>query len=131
MSKRIQIRSSKAAPASGSYAQALKCGNLFFTTVVPYGMQCEIVGDTMAQQTKQTMENLRYLLEEAGIGFDNVVKVTAYLYESDTNFGEFAKVYESYFPEGDYPARSSHNASLFVHEGRQCMLEMEVMAVFD
>ncbi len=131
MSARIQIHSDKAAPASSSYAQALKWGNLFFTTVVPYDQNCEIKGDTMEEQTKQTMENLKYLLEAAGTDFDHVLRVTVYGYEWSKNFDEFNKVYITYFPEGDYPARSSHNGDIFVHNGKQCMLEMEVIAAID
>ncbi|MCL2080795.1 MAG: RidA family protein [Oscillospiraceae bacterium] len=128
MSARIQINSNRAAPALGSYSQGLKWNNLFFTTVVPFGMDGEIVGGTIEEQTRQTMQNLKYLLEDAGTDFDHVLRVTAYVFEPGRNLSGFIKTYEEYFPKGDYPARSSHEAALFVHDGRQCLIEMEVIA---
>lgn len=128
MSVRNQIHSEKAAPASGSYSQGLKWNRLFFTTVVPYDTSCNLVGDTMYEQTKQTMENLKYLLEEADSDLDHVLQVTAYLHDLDQYFGEFARAYEPYFQEGDYPARSSHESTNFMQEGRQCYVELQVIA---
>jgi 2-iminobutanoate/2-iminopropanoate deaminase len=131
MSTKIQIHSDKAAPSSSSYAQALRWGNLFFTTVVPYGMKCEIVGTTMEEQAKQTMENLKFLLEAAGTDFDHILRVTAHVYDLEKNFDAFERVYVSYFKTGDYPCRSSHNGNLFKHDGHQCLLELEVIAGID
>jgi 2-iminobutanoate/2-iminopropanoate deaminase len=131
MSKKIQIHSDKAAPASSSYAQALRWENLFFATVVPYDRECNIVGDDMEEQTRQTMENLKYLLEAAGTDFEHVLRVTVYGYEWAKNFDAFNKVYMEYFEEGDYPTRSSHNGDLFIHNNKQCLLEMEVIAAID
>ena len=128
MSARIQIHSKKAAPASGSYSQGLKWKDMFFTTVVPYDADCNLVGTTMYEQTKQTMENLKYLLEDAGSDMDHVLVVTAYLHDLDKYFGEFARAYEEYFTAGDYPARSSHESENFKHEGIQCYVELQVMA---
>jgi 2-iminobutanoate/2-iminopropanoate deaminase len=128
MSVRNQSHCAKAAPASGSYAQGLRWKDLFFTTVVPYDTDCELVGDTIEEQTKQTMENLKFLLEEAGSGFGGVLQVAAYINDMDANFDGFAKVYESYFDEGDYPARSSHEATNFKHNGKQCFVELSVIA---
>lgn len=128
MSARKQIRSKKAAPASGSYSQGLKWKDLFFTTVVPYDLNLDLVGTSVEEQTKQTMENLRFLLEDAGSDFDHVLQVSAYIFDLDSNFGGFAKVYESYFTEDDFPARSSHESKNFIHNGVQCYVELQVVA---
>jgi len=131
MSARIQVNSRRAAPAFGSYSQGLRWHNLFFTTVVPFDMEGKIAGDTIEEQTRHTMKNLQFLLEDAGTDFDHVLRVTAYVFEPEKNQAGFAKVYEEYFPQGDYPARSSHEAKLFQHDGKQCLIELEVIAGID
>lgn len=128
MSARKQIRSERAAPASGSYSQGLIWKDLIFTTVVPFDNDLNLVGTSVEEQTKQTMENLRFLLEDAGSDFDHVLQVSAYIFDLESNFSGFAKVYESYFKVGDYPARSSHESKNFTHNGVQCYVELQVIA---
>jgi 2-iminobutanoate/2-iminopropanoate deaminase len=91
----------------GPYNQAVKKGNtLFVSGQIPLIPQTGILitGD-IRPQTIQVMENLSALLTEAGMTFDNVVKVSIFL--SDMNdFAVVNEVYGSYFA-GDYPARET------------------------
>lgn len=128
MKRRIQIKSERAAPVLGSYSQGLKWGDLFFTTVVPLGVDGKLVGANVQEQTKQAMENLRYLLEDVGSSFENVLQITAYINDLENNFSGFAGVYESYFTPGGYPARSSHESANFVLDGVQSYVELQVIA---
>lgn len=58
------------------------------------------------EQTKQVMENLKAVLEEANSSFDNVLKTTCYLSDMD-NFVAFNEVYSEYFKAEIAPARAT------------------------
>ncbi|MFC5136472.1 MULTISPECIES: RidA family protein [Haloferacaceae] len=65
----------------------------------------EVVGETIAEQTHRTFDNLRAVLEAAGTSFENVVKTTAFLTDMD-DIEEFNRVYRDRMPE-PYPGRST------------------------
>jgi 2-iminobutanoate/2-iminopropanoate deaminase len=60
---------------------------------------------TVAQQTEQVLKNLGHVLDEAGYGYDDVVKTTCYLSDMD-DFKEMNQVYGNYFKEVP-PARAT------------------------
>ena len=67
----------------------------------------ELIGaNDFEAQMRQTYENLRAALESAGAGFGNVVKYTTYLTRKEdlpAYRGVRSKLYEDYYPDGDYP----------------------------
>jgi len=63
-----------------------------------------IVGDTVAEQTRVTLDHVRTVLRAADLGPDDVVKVNAYITDAD-HYDEFNEVYAEFFDE-PYPARS-------------------------
>ncbi|MCU0394827.1 MAG: RidA family protein [Chitinophagaceae bacterium] len=106
MSKKII--ETKAAPAPiGPYSQAVMAGNLLFLS----GQVCfdpatgELNNASIEAETHQVMRNLRAVLEEAGLGFDHVVKTTIFL----SDMGHFATVNEAYgqYFQGSFPARET------------------------
>jgi len=74
-------------------------------------------------QTKQTLENIKAVLEAAGSSLADVVKVTVFL-RNDGDFAKMNEVYQSYFAK-DYPARSTVVAGLALP---QMLIEMECIA---
>jgi 2-iminobutanoate/2-iminopropanoate deaminase len=100
------VSTDRAPAALGPYSQAVRVGNLLFTSgqvaLTPDGAMVE--GDVRAQTT-QVMENLRAVLEAAGTGFEHVVKSTCFLRDMN-DFAAFNEVYGGFFP-GDPPARST------------------------
>jgi 2-iminobutanoate/2-iminopropanoate deaminase len=66
--------------------------------------------DGFADQVRQTLTNVRTILEAAGTSLDNVVKVNAYVTDL-TRFSEFNEVYGEFFQQ-DPPARTTVGASL-------------------
>ena len=106
MAKEV-VHTRSAPEAVGPYSQAIKQNGLVFCSgqVALDASSGELVGDSVADQTRRAMDNLRAVLEEAGSSFENVVKVTAYLTDMD-DFVEFNGVYGEYF-EGDPPARAT------------------------
>lgn len=106
MKKEI-IHTSKAPEAIGPYSQAVVYDDIVYCSgqigLNPESM--EFVGDDVASQAKQVMKNLKAVLEEAGSGFDKVIKCGIFLDDMD-NFGIVNEIYGSYF-ESDPPARET------------------------
>ena len=64
-----------------------------------------LVGTTIEEQTKQVFENIRAILDEAQMSFENVVKTTVFLSDM-SNFQSMNEIYALYF-SSDAPARST------------------------
>ncbi len=96
----------QAAPAAiGPYSQAVKVGNLCFTSgQIPINPATgEIVGTNISEQAEQVCKNLGAVLEAAGTGFEKAVKTVCFLADMN-DFAAFNEVYGKYFTEK--PARS-------------------------
>ena len=106
------IVNTAAAPAPiGPYSQAIQAGDLLFIS----GQICidaatgELKNKDLQQETHQVMHNLKSILSEAGMDFNNVVKTTIYI--TDMNrFVEINEVYGKYF-NGYFPARETVQVS--------------------
>ncbi len=99
------VSTEKAPKAIGPYSQAVKIGNLLFTSgqIALSPETAEIVGSGIKEQTIRICENLKAVLEEAGTDFSRVVKTTCFLSDM-ADFAEFNEVYSEYFISK--PARS-------------------------
>ena len=102
------IYTDKAPAPIGPYNQGVLTGNTLYTSgqiaLNPVTMQ--LVMDSIEEETKQVMENLKAVLEAAGMTFENVIKTTIFI----MNMGDFARineVYGSYFNEKTAPARET------------------------
>jgi 2-iminobutanoate/2-iminopropanoate deaminase len=103
-----QTVSTKDAPeAIGPYSQAVKSGSYVFCSgqVALDPGSGELIEGSVGEQTRRAMDSLGAVLEAAGVGFDSVVKVTAYLTDMG-DFPEFNEVYGSYFGS-EPPARAT------------------------
>jgi 2-iminobutanoate/2-iminopropanoate deaminase len=112
MSSQKQVIQTNRAPAAiGPYSQAIVANGLVFVAgqiaLVP-GNRKMITG-TVEDQTRQALENLKAILEEAGTSLDNVVKVTIFLKDLD-HFQQVNTIYAEYFNEAK-PARSTVQVS--------------------
>jgi len=100
-----KIHTDNAPAAIGPYSQAIKVGNLLFSSgqipIVP--ATGEIVEGGIEAQAKQACENLKAVAEAAGTSLDKVVKTTCFLAEM-SDFAAFNAVYGEYFTQK--PARS-------------------------
>lgn len=100
-----RIYTDKAPAAIGPYSQGYISNGFFFTSgQVPLDPATgTVVGEDIAAQTEQVMQNLGALLEAAGTNFTNVVKTTCFLADMG-DFATFNEIYGRYFTEK--PARS-------------------------
>ena len=102
------INTSKAPAPIGPYNQAILIGNtLYISGQIPLDPETgELVSGNIKKETRQSMENLKAILHEAGMTFENVVKSAIFL--SDMNqFAQVNEVYGSYFNSDTAPARET------------------------
>lgn len=106
MNKNI-INTSNAPAPIGPYSQAVKAGNLLFISgqVAIKPETGELVMTDIPEETRQVMHNLKAILTEAGMTFDNVVKTTIFLSDMSL-FSEVNEVYGKYF-SNSFPARET------------------------
>ena len=105
-------------------AQAVRVGNILFTSGVPFNWDTgDIVGKTIQEQTKQTMENIKTTLKACGSSMDNIDKCTVFVTSREYVSG-MNEVYYSYFPE-TAPARACVIVQLACPN---MMVEIEVIA---
>ena len=100
-----QVIHTELAPAAiGPYSQAVKIGDLLFTSgQIPVDPATGAVAEGIAAQADQSCRNVGAILEAAGVGFDKVVKTTCFLADI-ADFAAFNEVYAKYFTSK--PARS-------------------------
>jgi 2-iminobutanoate/2-iminopropanoate deaminase len=120
-----QIVSKKAPAAIGAYSQAIKKGDLIFTSgQIPIDPETsEMVEKNIEKQTIQVMENLKYVLKEAGSNFDKVIKATIFLSDLN-NFSKVNDIYKKYFSDIP-PARACVEVSKLPKDS---LVEIEVIA---
>ena len=113
--------------AIGPYSQGINTGNLLFLSgqlpICPE--KGDIVATDIEGQTRQSLENVKAILESAGCTMDDVVKTTVYL----NDIADFAKmngVYAEFFNEGNYPARSAFQVAALP---KAALVEIEVVAL--
>ena len=105
------------------FTKAVRAGDFIFVSgQVPMGADGEIVDGNITTQTRQTIDNVKAILKEQGLGLEHVVKATVWL--ADTrDFWPFNKIYLEYFGAA-LPARSCVRADMMV----DCKVEIEVVA---
>jgi len=119
-----KIQTSNAPSAIGPYSQAIKVGNFIYTSgqiaLTPSG---EFLDADIKTQTKQVCENLKAVLEEAGVSLKNVVKTTIFLANMN-DFNEVNEVYGEYFSHK--PARSTVAVKTLP---KNALVEIECIAI--
>lgn len=120
-----EIMATAEAPAAiGPYAQAVRYGNLLFTSgQIPLTPEGELVPGGIEEQTHQVFRNLQAVLAAAGCRLSDVVKATVFLKDMN-QFAAFNDVYASYFGSHK-PARSTVEAARLP---KDVLVEIELIA---
>ncbi|GAA1385536.1 RidA family protein [Peribacillus frigoritolerans] len=118
------ISTNNAPGAIGPYSQAVKMGDfLFVSGQLPINPSTNEMPESVAEQTKQSLENVKAILEAAGSDLQHILKTTVFLKDINT-FTKMNEVYKSYFTE-NYPARSAVEVARLPKEA---LVEIEVIA---
>lgn len=129
MPHKVVISTTSAPAAIGPYSQAVRVGEFVYTSgqVALDPATGDLLAGGVVEQTERVCENLRAVLNEAGLNFTHVVKTTVFM----QNLGDFAamnEVYGRYFAPADVtpPARSTVQVAALP---RGALVEIECIAV--
>ena len=119
------ISTTKAPAAIGPYSQAIKVGNLVYTSgQIPIDPATGVlVEGGIKEQTRQSLTNVKAILEEAGLTMSNVLKTTVFMADMN-DFADMNAVYAEFFAE-PYPARSAVAVKTLP---KGALVEIEVVA---
>ena len=119
------INSTKAPSAIGPYSQAVdKDGFIFVSGQLPIDETTgSFAGEDIASQARQSLQNIKYILEEAGLEMKDISKTTILL----KNIEDFAIVNEIYgqFFTAPYPARATYEVARLP---KDALIEIEAIA---
>ena len=120
------IHSDMAPAAIGPYSQAIRTGNVVFISgQLPIDPATgEFAEGGIKELTRQSLTNMRHILEEAGLSMANVVKTSVFLADM-ADFTEMNEVYSQFF-EAPFPARSAVAVKTLPKNAR---VEIECIAV--
>jgi 2-iminobutanoate/2-iminopropanoate deaminase len=115
------------APAPlGPYSQAVMMGNmLFISGQVPIDPITNVmISGTIQELTVRVMENIKSLLQEAGMDFSHIVKTSIFLADMN-DFAAVNETYAAYFSK-EFPARETIQAARLPKDAR---VEISVIAI--
>ena len=121
-----QVISTSQAPAAiGPYSQAIRVGNLLYTSgQIPINPATgSFVEGGIKEQTRQSLSNIKAILEEAGLTMAHVVKTTVFMADMN-DFADMNAVYAEFFAE-PFPARSAVAVKTLP---KGALVEIEVVA---
>lgn len=119
-----KIYTPNAPEAIGPYSQAVKCGNLLFTSgqIAINPASAAVEATDIVGQTEQVCKNLEAVLAAAGASFDKVIKTTCFLADM-SDFAAFNEIYGKYFTSK--PSRSCVAVKTLP---KSVLVEVEVIA---
>lgn len=121
---KTQIATEKAPGAIGPYSQAIDCGPFIYASgQIPLNPATGEMAEGIPEQTRQSLANVKAILEAAGLTMANVVKTTVFLADMN-DFTAMNAVYAEAF-EAPYPARS---AVAVKQLPKNALVEIEVIA---
>ncbi|MGI8409622.1 MAG: RidA family protein [Pyrinomonadaceae bacterium] len=134
------INSSKAPEPVGLYPHARRVGNLLFLSgvgprergvkTIP-GVDLDEAGNIVSydieSQCRSVFQNVRYILEDAGSSWDNIVDVTVFLTNMKDDFGLYNRIYAEYFAENQ-PCRTTVEVNALP---TPIAIELKVIAIVD
>lgn len=121
------ISTEKAPAAIGPYSQGTSGAGIVFTSgQLPLDPETgTFVSGGIREQTRQSLVNLKHVLEQAGTEMDQVLKTTVFLSDME-NFALMNEVYGEFFTEGLYPSRSAVEVARLP---KDALVEIEAVAL--
>lgn len=123
---RKKIATSLAPSPSGPFSQGIKIGKrIYVSGQTPIDAKTGKIPETIEDQTRQVLINIKYVLEAAGASLSDVVKVTSYLTNVEEDFDGYNEAYKEFFEE-PLPARTTSGTKL-----KGIPMEMDAIAEID
>ena len=121
-----EVSTQNAPAAIGPYSQAIKVGNILFTSgQIPVNPQNGEIPEGVEAQAKQAMTNVKNLVEASGASMDNVIKTTVFIADMN-DFAKINEIYSQFFTK-PYPARSCVEVARLP---KDVLLEVEAIVEF-
>lgn len=124
-----RIISTENAPAAiGPYVQAVDLGSMLFTSgQIPVDPKTGLVADNIADQARQSLENVRAIVEAAGLKVGDIIKTTVFVKDLN-DFATVNATYEAFFKQHNapFPARSCVEVARLP---KDVQIEIEAIAV--
>ena len=123
---KVEIRTSEAPTPVAAFSQGVRKGNVLQVAgQVAFDADSNIVGTTVADQTRQALRNVNAVLAAAGASMDDVLMLRVYLTDT-AHFGEMNEAYGEFMTE-PYPARTT----VYVGLPAGLLVEIDALAVVD
>ena len=125
---KASIQTNEAPAAIGPYSQAIRIGNLVFTSgqVALDPATGQVVPGGIEAQTHRVLKNLRAVLEAAGLDLSRVIKTTVFLKDMN-HFAAMNTIYAEYFQEESIPAPARSTVEV-ARLPKDALVEIEVIA---
>ncbi len=119
------ISTDKAPAAIGPYSQAIAVNGMIYTSgMIPIIPETGEIAVGIEEQARQTLTNVKNLLESQGSSMSQVIKTTVFIKNMD-DFSKINEVYAGFFV-GDFPARSCVEVARLP---KDVLIEMEAIAL--
>jgi 2-iminobutanoate/2-iminopropanoate deaminase len=123
---KVEIRTSEAPTPVAAFSQGVRKGNVLQVAgQVAFDADSNIVGTTVAEQTRQALRNVNAVLAAAGASMDDVLMLRVYLTDT-AHFGEMNEAYGEFMKE-PFPARTT----VYVGLPAGLLVEIDALAVVD
>ena len=120
------IATNKAPSAIGPYSQGIKANGFVFTSgQIPLDPATGAFPEGIKAQTRQSLLNVKAILEQAGTSIDKVIKTTVFLSDMN-NFEAMNEVYAEIFGSSNHPSRSAVQVARLP---KDALVEIEVIAL--
>lgn len=124
--KKSEIKTNEAPSAIGPYSQGIVAGPFVYSSgQIPADPKTGEITGGIKEQTTQSLNNLKAVIESGGSDMQHVVKTTVFLKNMD-DFAAMNEVYASFFNEGIKPARSAVQAAKLP---KDVLVEIEAVAL--
>ncbi|EDL52568.1 hypothetical protein VSAK1_02014 [Vibrio mediterranei AK1] len=125
-----KVLHTESAPAAiGPYVQGVDLGNMVLTSgQIPVNPQTGEVSEDIAEQARQSLDNVKAVVEASGLTVSDIVKMTVFVKDLN-DFGTVNEVYDKFFDEhqvANYPARSCVEVARLPKDVK---IEIEAIAV--
>lgn len=123
------IHTDNAPKAIGPYVQAIDLGNMLITSgQIPVNPQTGEVSEDIREQTRQSLENIKAILVEAGLTVANIVKTTVFVKDLN-DFATINAEYEQFFRDNHHPHFPTRSCVEVARLPKDVGLEIEALAV--